>query len=492
MEKTAVFRDIAARTGGEVYIGVVGPVRTGKSTFIRRVMETMVVPHMAQSPARQRAMDELPQAAAGKTIMTTEPKFIPEEAAVVQLDDAVQLRMRLIDCVGYIVPSALGHMEGEYQRMVSAPWFSEPVPFEQAAETGTRKVIADHSTIGIVVTTDGSVSDISRADYEAAEQRVVRELTELGKPFVVLLNCLNPDADRSVALARELSGRYEVPVLPVNCELLGEREITAILAMVTREFPAQQLLVDMPRWVTSLPAEHWLRRSVFEAVFSYAKQVRRVRDAAAKAEQLCGCEHIAAAKMERADLGSGIVSVTVSFLPQLFYKVLSQQTGLEIADEGSLLPCITELAAVKKKYEKVAAALAQVEATGYGIVMPSIDELQLEEPQIMHQGGRYGVKLRASAPSIHMLRADITTEVNPIVGSEKQSEELVMYLMREFEEEPGQIWDSNIFGKSLSELVNEGLQNKLYRMPDEARAKLQETLERIINEGCSGLICFIL
>ena len=492
MDKTAVFKEIAARTGGEVYIGVVGPVRTGKSTFIRRVMETMVVPHMQESPARQRAMDELPQAAAGKTIMTTEPKFIPEEAATVQLDDALQLRMRLIDCVGYIVPSALGHMEGEYSRMVSAPWFSQPVPFEQAAETGTRKVIADHSTIGIVVTTDGSVSDIPRADYEGAEQRVVQELTELGKPFVVLLNCLVPDSDRAVALSRELSSRYNVPVLPVNCELLGEREITAILAMVTREFPAQQLLFDMPRWLAALPAQHPVRTAVMAEIFAYAKRVHRVRDAAALAAELCGCEYIAGAKMTHADLGSGAVTITLTLPPQLFYTVLSQETGLEITDESSLLPCISALAATRRKYEKVAAALAQVEATGYGIVMPTIDELQLDEPQIMHQGGRYGVKLRASAPSIHMLRADITTEVNPIVGSEKQSEELVMYLMREFEEEPARIWGSNIFGKSLSELVNEGLQNKLYRMPDEARAKLQETLERIINEGCSGLICLIL
>ncbi len=492
MDQASIYKDIAARTNGEVYIGVVGPVRTGKSTFIKKFMEKLVLPHIESGMSRERAIDELPQSAAGKTIMTTEPKFIPEEAVGIELEENVKLRVRMIDCVGYIVPGALGHIENEQPRMVVSPWFDQAVPFDVAAETGTRKVITEHSTIGVVVTTDGSISDIPRADYESAEMRVVNELKQINKPFVVILNCVDPRSEQSHQLSQTLRERYEVPVIPLNCLDIEEQDICGILTMITNEFPVKEIDFDMPKWVTSLKKDHWLKTAVYEAVSEFAAGVRRMRDLPEKIYTLADCEYIKCAKRTATDLGSGVVRISMSLEDDLFYRVLGEETGLEIQDEASLMPCILELAEIRRKYQKVEGALKQVEATGYGIVMPSIDELRLEEPEMVRQGGKYGVKLRASAPSIHMMRADITTEVSPIVGSEKQSEDLVVYLLREFEEDPIRIWSSNIFGKSLNELVNEGLQNKLYRMPDDARMKLQETLERIINDGCNGLVCLIL
>ncbi|MEG0832648.1 MAG: stage IV sporulation protein A [Oscillospiraceae bacterium] len=487
-----IYKDIAARTDGSVFIGVVGPVRTGKSTFIKKFMETLVLPNIAKGMSRERAIDEMPQSAAGKTIMTTEPKFIPEESVSIELEDDVSLRVRMIDCVGYIVPGALGHIENECPRMVVSPWYDKAVPFDVAAETGTRKVICDHSTIGIVVTTDGSISDIAREDYVQAEQRVVNELKQINKPFVVLLNCVDPNSESNKELARTLRLQYDVPVMAINCLDLDEVSIKDILAVITNEFSVKEIDIDMPRWISSLKKDHWLKSSVFKAIFDYAKEIRRISDIVPKLYMVGDCEYVKAAIRKRADLGSGKVELSVTLLPDLFYKILGEETGLDITDEASLMPCIVELSRIKQKYQKISGALEQVEATGYGIVMPTIDELRLEEPEIIKQGGKYGVKLRASAPSIHMLSANITTEVNPIVGSEKQSEELVVYMLKEFEEDPIKIWSSNIFGKSLNELVNEGLQNKLYRMPADARMKLQETLERIINDGCSGLVCIIL
>ncbi len=489
---SSIYKDIAARTGSEVYIGVVGPVRTGKSTFIKKFMETLVIPNIQAPSARERATDELPQSAAGKTIMTTEPKFIPEQAVTVELDGGVSLRVRMIDCVGYIVDGALGHVENDTPRMVVSPWYEGPVPFDVAAETGTRKVINEHSTIGIVITTDGSISDIPRESYEHAEERVISELKAINKPFAVLLNCTDPDSAAAHALANELCERYDVPVMAVNCLDMTEDDIKEILTRVTSEFPAKRIDIEMPRWITSLGDDHWLRRAATEAVFAFANGIERVRDVGANIGRLQSCEYIESAVQHYADLGSGRVGVEVRLDDGLFYRVLSEQTGLEVTDESGLMPCILELCEIKKQFEKISGALEQVEATGYGIVMPTLEELKLEEPEIIKQGGKYGVKLRASAPSVHLLRADITTEVNPIVGSEKQSQELVEYLLSEFEDDPIKIWSSNIFGKSLNELVNEGLQNKLYKMPSDARMKLQETLERIINDGCSGLICLIL
>lgn len=492
MEYQSIYKDIASRTGSEVYIGVVGPVRTGKSTFIKRFMEQLVLPAIDNVGIKNRATDELPQSAAGRTIMTTEPKFVPEEAVSVELEDGASVRVRLIDCVGYMVPGALGHTEDEAPRMVRSPWFDEDVPFDVAAETGTRKVIAEHSTVGVVITTDGTISDIPREDYEPAEQRVIAELRELNKPFVALLNCVDPSSVPSRALAEQLSERYDVPVLPVNCLDLTEEDIRSIIGALTREFPVSLIDFGCPEWICSLPRGHWLRESVFASAREYASAVTRMRDVAERTGLLTANEHIACARRASADFGSGEAALRITLAGDLFYRIIGEETGLEITDEASLLPSIIELCAVKARYEKIRGALEQVEATGYGIVMPTIEELTLEEPEIVKQGGKYGVKLRASAPSVHMMRADITTEVSPIVGSEKQSEDLVMYLLREFEENPIKIWESNIFGKSLNELVNEGLQNKLYRMPAEARGRLQETLERVINDGCSGLVCIIL
>lgn len=492
MEQRNIYKDIADRTQGDIYIGVVGPVRTGKSTLIKRFMDTLVVPNIEDDARRDRAVDELPQSAAGRTIMTTEPKFIPEEAVEIELPGNARFRVRMIDCVGYIVPGSLGYVEGDQPRMVKTPWYDHEIPFNMAAEIGTRKVISEHSTIGLVVTTDGSISDIAREEYEEAEERVVNELKEINKPFIILLNCTYPNTNNAAALAENLMEKYSVPVIPVNCLDLTEEEIRQILAQVLFEFPVKEISVDLPRWISNLTPDHWLRSKVYASVQSSAAKVTHIRDVNRLVKELCGCEYIENARIAEMNLASGSARISVTMQQELFYKVLTESTGLEIANEQELMGCITQLSQIKGKYERIRGALEEVEATGYGIVMPTLEELTLEEPEIVKQGGRYGVKLKASAPSIHMMRANITTEVAPIVGSESQSEELVMYLLKEFEENPSQIWESNIFGKSLHELVNEGLHNKLYRMPSEARLKLQETIEKVINEGCSGLICIIL
>ncbi len=492
MEERNIYKDISQRTNGDIYIGVVGPVRTGKSTFIKRFMDTLVIPNMDSGFQKDRTVDEMPQSASGRTIMTTEPKFIPEEAVEVHLENNASFRVRMIDCVGYIVPSALGYIEDEAPRMVKTPWFEEPIPFNMAAEIGTKKVITDHSTIGLVVTTDGSITDIPREEYEEAEERVIQELKELNKPFAVLLNSLYPNSEQVQELAAQMSQKYEVPIVPASCMDLDENEIKRILASILFEFPVKEICVEMPRWISTLDKEHWLRSAVFSAIQNAAQQVEKISQVQNISHEIAACEHIKRAETIGLDLGSGRARLSIQLHPNLFYKVLGEKTGLDIEDEGGLLDCVLELAAVKKKFEKISAAYDDVMQTGYGIVMPSIDELTLEEPEIVKQGGKFGIRLKAGAPSIHMLRTSITTEVTPIVGSEQQSEELVMYLLKEFEENPAKIWESNIFGKNLHELVNEGLHNKLYRMPADAREKIKETIERIINDGCNGLICIIL
>lgn len=486
-----IYEDIARRTGGDIYIGVVGPVRTGKSTFIKRFMETLVLPRMEDGALRERATDELPQSAAGKTIMTTEPKFVPEKAAEVPLSDHTVMRVRLIDCVGYIVPSSLGYFENEQPRMVRTPWFDEEIPFNMAAEIGTQKVITEHSTIGLVVTTDGSITEIPREEYEEAEERVIAELKEIHKPFVVLLNTVNPTSPDTLNLAAAMESKYGVAVCPVNCLEMDEAEIRRILEKVLFEFPVREIAVELPKWLTGLDKSNAIRRAVFDAVRAAAERVQKISNVSAMTGDILQCEFVDSARMTGIELGRGCASLAVTIQPDLFYKVLGDTTGLAIDGEAALMACMVELAAIKKKYDKIKNALDEVEATGYGIVMPSLEEMTLDEPEIIKQSGRYGIRLRAQAPSIHMLRADITTEVSPIVGSERQSEDLVNYLLREFEENPNKIWESNIFGTSLYGLVNEGLHNKLYRMPSDARIKLKETVERIINEGCSGLICII-
>lgn len=489
--KHNIYEDIARRTGGDIYIGVVGPVRTGKSTLIKRFMQQMVLPNISDSSRRDRATDELPQSAAGRTIMTTEPKFIPEEAVRISVDNASQCNVRLIDCVGYIVPSSLGYIENDQPRMVMTPWFDREVPFNMAAEIGTDKVIKEHSTIGLVVTTDGSISDIPREEYEEAEQRVIAELDSIGKPFAVVLNCVSPQSAQSQELARRLEEKYHVPVTAANCLELDSAAIEKILQSVLYQFPLKQIAVEIPRWIVALEPGHWLKSAVYEAVRQSTFGLKKMWELS-EGLKAADCEYLNEFSLLSIDFGEGAARTRITVDPALFYRVIAEATGIEVRGDTDLMPVMVKLAAIKREHEKYRHALEEVEATGYGIVMPSIEQLSLEEPEIIKQGGRYGVKLRASAPSIHMMKADISTEVAPIVGSEKQSQELVEYLLSEFDSDPAKIWESNIFGKSLHELVNEGLHNKLYRMPPEARAKLAETIERIINEGCSGLICIIL
>lgn len=492
MNANDIYSDIAKRTKGDIYIGVVGPVRTGKSTFIKKFMETLVIPNIDSSYQRDRTIDELPQSSAGRTIMTTEPKFIPEEAVDVELGNSAHMKVRMIDCVGYIVPTSIGYFENDTPRMVVTPWFDGEIPFSMAAEVGTQKVITDHSTIGLVVTTDGSISDIPRAEYEEAEERVISELSSINKPFVVLLNSMYPESEAVKNLAKHLQEKYSTPVIPVNCLTLNESDIKGIMTQMLFAFPIKEINIQMPKWITYLDKDNWLKNDMFSAIKNAAEGIELVREVKWCSDTIGECKHVTTSEIKSIDLGKGCVDIGVDVNNELFYKIIGEVTGINIKDESDLMPQILELSKIKNRYQKLEDALNEVEATGYGIVMPSMDELSLDEPEMIKQGGKYGVRLRATAPSIHMMKADIMTEVAPIVGSEKQSEELVEYLMSEFDDSPDKIWESNIFGKSLHQLVNEGLHNKLYKMPADARQKLQITVERIINEGCNGLICFIL
>ena len=491
MTQQQIYQTIARRTGGDIYLGVVGPVRSGKSTFIKRFSELMLLPHIQNEALRARAADELPQSAAGRTIMTTEPKFIPEKAVTVELSGGGSFRARLIDCVGYMVEGALGHEENDAPRMVKSPWFDHAVPFDLAAETGTQRVIREHATVGVLVTTDGSVADLPRENYCEAERRVAEELDTIGKPYIILLNCAEPTSDTARQLAAELQQQYRHVVFPINCTAMTAETADALLQALLYAFPVQEIAVHMPGWVTMLEPGHWLQSAVYAALSGYADGIRIMADVAGKDPQL-DCEHVSSASLDGMDLGTGTVHITVNIAPDIFYRILGEQTGLEIVDEASLLPCVVSLARAKRAYDKIKSALEQVEATGYGIVMPGIDELTLEEPEIVRQGGQYGVRLSASAPSLHILRANIHTELSPTVGSEQQGEELIKSLLADFETDPAKLWGTNIFGKSLNELVSEGVQAKLLHMPQEARNRLQQTLERIINEGCDGLICILL
>ncbi len=492
MSEHSIYGDIARRTGGDIYIGVVGPVRSGKSTFIKRFMESMVLPNIKEGYDRDRARDELPQSAGGKTVMTTEPKFIPDTAVEIELGEGERMRLKMIDCVGYIVPEALGTVEDGKARMVRTPWQSEPMPFVEAAELGTKKVITEHSTIGMLITTDGTIGEIGRESYAEAEQRVVAELKTMGKPFAIVLNSSDPSNEKSIALAYELEEKYGAPVALVNCLELDGEDIKNILGLVLCEFPVTEIRVRLPEWTQALEPSHPVKRSLCESVCKCAQSVTKVGEIKNAFSALSENEFIEHFYFDSIDYGCGKAKVTLTCAKELYFKVLSELTGFDITGEEQLVHMLREYSARKSEFERVAEALSDAEEKGYGIVMPSADELRLEEPEIVKHSGGYGVKLRASAQSIHLIRANIETEINPIVGSEAQSEDLVKYMLEEFEEDPRRIWESNMFGKSLYELMNEGLHTKLDHMPEASRQKLSETLERIINEGSGGLICIIL
>lgn len=492
MTNNSIYQDIESRTGGDIYIGVVGPVRTGKSTFIKRFMDKLVIPNIEDEYKKERANDELPQSAQGRTIMTTEPKFVPNEAVEITLDGNAKLNVRLIDCVGYVVPDAMGHIEDNAPRMVMTPWYENEIPFENAAEIGTKKVITDHSTIGLVITTDGSITDIERNSYCDAEERVIRELQAINKPFIVLLNSAYPNGERTISLKNEMEAKYDCTVLPVNCAELSVSDINEIIEKILFEFPVSEININMPKWIGELNFDHWLKKGLTECVKASVNNVKRIKDYKNIASIINTSEYVERVSPNNINLGTGEINLDIIVEDGLFYKLLSETSGLNIESEDMLMAMMVEMAAMKKDYERFAPALEQVRNAGYGIISPSIDELTLEEPEIVRQGSRYGVRLKASAPSIHLIRADIETEVSPVVGTEKQSEDLVKYLLNEFDDDPIKIWQSNIFGKSLNELVNEGLHTKLDKMPEDARQKLQETLSKIINEGSGGLICIIL
>lgn len=489
---TSIYEDIAARTAGDIYLGVVGPARTGKSTFIKRFMETLVLPSIDDDYRRQRARDELPQSGSGRTVMTAEPKFVPEEAVEIAMDGGGTFSVRLVDCVGYLVPGAVGQLEDGEPRMVHTPWFPQEIPMAEAAEIGTRKVIAEHATIGIVITTDGTITDLPREAYPEAEGRVIEELKALGKPFLILLNSAHPQGEAAQRLRAKLAEQYDVTCLAVSCLDLDQQAVTEIIQAVLYEFPLEELQLFLPDWVETLPTEHPIRTALFQAIRAQAGKLVRIRDVKPAVAAMGQCELVTGASVTGMKLGSGCCQARLELPRSLFYDTLSQQTGFALHSDGELLALLERLAVVQAEHQKVAAAMEEVRATGYGIVIPEAEELELEQPEIIKQGGRYGVRLRAKAPSIHMIRADIQAEVSPIVGSEKQSEDMLGFLLEEFEGAPEKIWQSNIFGRSFHELINEDLATKLKHMPEDAREKMRLTLERILNEGSGGLICIIL
>lgn len=492
MAEHSIYRDIAERTGGDIYIGVVGPVRSGKSTFINRFMQELVLPNMAEGAARDRARDEMPQSAAGRTVMTTEPKFVPDEGVALELEGGVSMRVKMVDCVGYMIPEAMGGEENGSARMVRTPWDEAPMPFADAAELGTRKVIREHATIGMLVTSDGTVCDIPRASYAEAEERIVGELKEIGKPFALVLNSADPTSERAVALALELEEKYGIPVALVSCLTLGAEDIGGILSMILGEFPVTGIGIELPAFARALDTEHAVVQSITDEVCRLAGQVRRMGEVERVFGALTQSEYVERVRCEEMNMGNGRVRLSLELKPALYYDVLSELAGEAVRDDAALFKLVGELSEVRRKYARVEEALDSVESRGYGVVMPEVDDLRLEKPTIVKQSGGYGVRLSAAAQSIHMIRADIRTELNPIVGTEQQSEEFVRNILSEFESDPRRLWGSNMFGKSLYELVNEGLHQKLEHIPEEARKKLSETLERIVNEGANGLICILL
>lgn len=492
MEKFDVIKDIAERTGGDIYLGIVGPVRTGKSTFIKSFMEELVLPEITDKYSKERALDELPQSGGGKTVMTTEPKFVPSEAVEIEVCEGVSAKIRMIDCVGYCIEGALGFEEDACPRMVNTPWFDEAIPFTEAAEIGTRKVIYEHSTIGIIVSTDGSITDIDRSSYVEAEHRVIAEMQEIGKPYLMILNSVHPDDEMTISLAEALQEEYCTAVLPLNVAAMKVEDMQGVLMELLYEFPVTEVNVDLPRWVEELEPEHWLRESFENTIRSSVKDIKRVRDINILLENLMLEDIAESVELIEMDLGSGCATISVVEKPELFYRILAEYAKEPIEGDYTIMRLIKDYSKAHKQWQKLEAAMNEVWSSGYGVVSPRLDEMYLEEPQLIKQGGRFGVKLKASAPSYHIIKADISTEITPLIGTESQCEELVKFIMGQFEDDPQQIWNTNIFGKSLHELVQDGINAKVYQMPDNARQKLQLTLQRIVNDGGGGLICIIL
>lgn len=487
-----IYEDIAKRTQGDIYIGVVGPVRTGKSTFIRKFMENLVLPNIENEFKRERTQDEIPQSGSGKTIMTVEPKFVPADGVEIKIKDTVSLKVRMVDCVGYIVDGALGHEEEGKQRLVSTPWSQEAMTFEKAAEIGTKKVIRDHSTLGIVVLTDGSVTGIDRKNYLLAEERVINELKSLNKPFAVVLNTLDPYSESTELLRSELEEKYDVPIVPLNVLAMDEEDIENVMETVLYDFPLNEIRINLPKWVEGLERNHWIKNNIIFTLKQSIAEIGKLRDVDSIVKGFSELEFLEDTEVENVELGEGVISIDLTAKQDLFYNVLEEKSGFKIDGDHQLLNLVTKLSRVKNEYDKIESALYDAKTKGYGVVAPSLDELSLEEPEIIKQGKQYGIKLRANAPSLHIIKADISTEVSPIVGNQTQGEEMIKYLLDTFEENPSELWASNMFGKSLNDLVKEQLQSKLYTMPEEIRVKIQKTLQKIINEGSMNIITILL
>ena len=492
MDSFNIYKDISERTQGDIYLGVVGPVRTGKSTFIKKFMDLMVIPKIDNTYKKERAKDELPQSGSGKTIHTTEPKFVPNEAVEIGLNDEVQLKVRLVDCVGYIVKGALGYEDQDEPKMVHTPWYEYEIPFEDAAEIGTRKVITDHSTIGLVITTDGSITGIDREDYVEPEERVIQELQNINKPFIVLLNTTKPNSSEAKALKKEMEDKYKVYVQIMDIYNMNDDDIEEIFNHVLKEFPIKEIDIDMPEWVDKLDSNHWLKKDFFNIIKDMSKDIVKVRDVKTSVDRANSQDVVGNCAIKHMDLGSGLGKISLKPGDGIFYNILSEICNLDVTSESDLLSLIKELTFAKTEYDKVKDALNEVMETGYGLVAPQLSEMKFAEPEIVKQGNKFGVKLKASAPSLHLIKADVKTEISPIMGSEKESEELVKSILEQFDTDPASLWQSNMFGKSLEVLVKEGLQNKLYKMPEDVQIKIQKTLQKIINEGDGGLICIIL
>ncbi len=487
-----IYEDIAKRTQGDIYIGVVGPVRTGKSTFIRRFMETLVLPNIENDFKRERTKDEIPQSGSGKTIMTVEPKFVPADGVEIKIKDTVSLKVRMVDCVGYIVDGALGHEEEGKQRLVSTPWSKEAMTFEKAAEIGTKKVVKEHSTIAVVVITDGSVTGIDRSNYVIPEERVIKELKSLKKPFAVVLNTKNPDSDDTKYLRNDLESKYGVSVIPVDVEEMDEKDIEDVMESVLYDFPLTEIQINLPDWVEGLSNDHWIKNHILSTLKQSIVSIDKIKDANSIVNGFNELPFLEESEVDDVSLGEGIIKIDICTKQELFYEILEEQSGFKIEGDCQLLNLITNLSKIKIEYDKIESALCDAKSLGYGVVAPSIHELSLEEPEIIKQGKQYGIKLKANAPSLHIIKADISTEVSPIVGNQNQGEEMIKYLLEEFEQNPAEIWESNMFGKSLNDLVKEQLQSKLYTMPEEIRCKIQKTLQKIINEGSSNIITILL